>query len=338
VALANLMSPSAGMAQPAKRLTGAAPVKRMFWGAWIGSQLTGHEAPWDMSAVTKFESLTGKGVSLVEFSSPWFDCSSGRCLPFTFPTTPFQDIRDHGAIPVFSWSSQAIPREGSQARFRLRTITKGSYDRYIRTWAKAAKTWGYPFFLRFDWEMNGHWFPWAERANGNHPGDFVAMWRHVHRIFASVGATNVSWVWCPNLGLGSPFARLYPGNAYVDWTCLDGYNWDTPWSSFDQLFRATYDKVTAVVPTKPMMVGETASVERGGSKAAWITDMLTRQLPKRFPRIDAFVWFEKVEAGQRWPIESSRSAQRAFAAGIRSATYTGNIFRSLPRGPIKPLP
>ena len=92
-----------------------------------------------------------------------------------------------------------------------------------RQWATAAKAWGHPFFLRFDHEMNGNWqFPWAELLNGNKPGDYVKAWRHVHDMFTSLGATNVSWVWCPNVSGGStrPMAQLYPGDAYVDLTQL----------------------------------------------------------------------------------------------------------------------
>ena len=73
----------------------------------------------------------------------------------------------------------------------------GTYDAYIREFAEGARDWGHPFFLRFNWEMNGDWFPWAERVNGNQPGEYVAAWRHVHDIFTAVGATNATWVWCP---------------------------------------------------------------------------------------------------------------------------------------------
>src|SRR5207248_57411 len=31
--------------------------RRVYWGAWIGSQLTGTAAPWDMNAVSKFERI-----------------------------------------------------------------------------------------------------------------------------------------------------------------------------------------------------------------------------------------------------------------------------------------
>ena len=30
-------------------------------------------------------------------------------------------------------------------------IANGSQDAYITQWAEAAKAWGHPFFLRFDW-------------------------------------------------------------------------------------------------------------------------------------------------------------------------------------------
>ena len=68
-------------------------------------------------------------------------------------------------------------------------MISGKYDSYIpQNVAEDARDWGHPFFLRFDWEMNGNWFPWSEGVNGNQSGEFVAAWRHVHDIFTSVGA------------------------------------------------------------------------------------------------------------------------------------------------------
>ncbi len=81
--------------------------------------------------------------------------------------------------------------------------------------------------MRFNWEMNGRWFPWSEGVNGNKSGEYVTAWRHVHDIFTAVGANKVTWVWCPNIDPNRIFLDLasqYPGDEYVDWTCLDGYN------------------------------------------------------------------------------------------------------------------
>jgi hypothetical protein len=313
--------------------------KRLYWGAWIGYQFTGQQPPWDMTAVTKFARLVGKGLSVIHFSSPFADCRSGRCIPYDFPTRAFDNVRSYGAIPFFSWGSDALPIIKKRApRYALRTIIAGKHDRYIRAFAIAAKNWGHPFFLEYDWEMNGTWFPWSEGVNGNRTGEFVRAWRHVHDIFTSVGATNVTWVWCPNADPGGVFAPLYllyPGSSYVDWTCIDAYNWNTPWSSFDFMFHGTYNVVSRIAPTKPMVVGEIASTERGGSKATWITDLLT-QLPVRYPRVRGVVWFEKYDNGMDWPIETSKAARGAFARAIASPLYVSNVFGALPDGRIRP--
>jgi mannan endo-1,4-beta-mannosidase len=318
------------------------PGTKLYWGAWIGSQLTGTEAPWDMGAVSKLEQQVGKSLSLVNFSSPFASCSR-TCSFYGFPTGAMENIRSHGAIPFFSWASAAMGgANGSE--FQLADVVNGNYDNYIRGWAESAKAWGKPFFLRFNWEMNGGWFQWSEGVNGNGPGEYVAAWRHVHDIFTQVGASNATWTWCPNVDPDHQMQNLrnlYPGDEYVDWTCLDGYNWGTypqrpdRWRSFSQLFGSTYSEITeSIAPSKPMVIGEVGSSEYGGSKATWISEMLS-QLPTQFPRIRGFLWFDKAEDAD-WPLESSQSSIAAFANGIKSDSYTGNSFASLSAAAIPP--
>ena len=310
----------------------------IYWGAQIGDQLTGEQAPWDMNAVYKFERLAGKNVSLVSFNAAFASCRGSHCTFNPFPYTPFENLRNHGVIPVFSWSSSSISEGTKDPKFSLAKIIHGRYDGYIHEFARAAAAWGHPFFLRFNWEMNGNWFPWSEGLNGNKPGQYVAAWRHLHDIFTSVGATNATWTWCPNIDRDKKLRELYPGNRYVDWTCLDGYNWGTRWSwgrwhPFKRVFSKSYNAVKKIAPSKPMMIGEVASTDIGGSKTAWVKEMLST-LPKRFPKIRAFLWFEVNDRGTHWPIESSRSVTKAFAKGIRSPTYLGNQFGNLETSPI----
>jgi hypothetical protein len=317
----------------------------VYWGAWIGSQLTGNQPPWDMTAATKFEEMTGKKLSILNFSAPFANCSSSPCSFYRFPASEMNTIRSHGSIPFYSWASQSIPSSKEEPNFQLSDVIAGTYDSYIREWATAAKNWGHPFFLRFNWEMNGRWFPWSEGVNGNKSGEFVTAWRHVHDIFTSVGATNVTWVWCPNIDPGNIFLNLagqYPGDNYVDWTGLDGYNWGTNpakpdrWRSFDELYKSTYEKiVNTVAPSKPMMIGEVGSTEYGGSKASWISDMLAK-VPTAYPKIRGLLYFEKYDSNMDWPLETSSSATSAFKAGIQSSAYTTNQYGALGFGPIGP--
>jgi len=317
----------------------------IYWGAWIGDQLTGKQAPWDMNAVAKFEDMSGKPLSLVEFGQPFSTCSGSSCSFYSFPWTPLEDVRQHGAIPVVSWSSQSIPSSVTEPDYQLSDVISGRYDSHIREFATKAKAWGHPFFLRFNWEMNGDWFPWSEGVNGNKPGEYVAAWRHVHDIFTAVGATNVSWVWCPNVawdGTLDHIASSYPGDAYVDWTGLDGYNWGTnpvrqgKWQTFRQLYRSTYQHITeTVAPSKPMMIGEVASSEYGGSKATWIREMLT-QIPAEYPKIRALIWFERFDSGMDWPLETSSTATAAFADGVQNPIFETNTFSSISSSSIGP--
>jgi Glycosyl hydrolase family 26 len=330
---------------PAPPVEPEAPLPSLYWGASIGDHLTGTQAPWDMTAVSKFEQLTGKPLSLVNVFVPFADCSSTPCSFYKFAPGMMEGVRKHGAIPVYSWSSQSIPSRLEEPDFQLSDVISGTYDSYIRSFAEEARTWGHPFFLRFDWEMNGGWFPWAEGANGNQQGEFVAAWRHVHDIFTAVGADNVNWVWCPNVdpdGIFQDLSPLYPGDAYVDWTGLDGYNWGTNpakpdrWLSFDELYGSTYHRIAdTIAPSKPLLIGEMGSTEYGGSKASWIRDALAK-VPASYPKIAGLLWFDTYIEGMDWPIESSGAATSAFAEGIGDPAYASNSYAELNGSPIAP--
>ena len=60
-------SPSAVQAAPPPApVEPSPPAAATYWGAWIGPQFTGTPAPEDMTAVTAFEGLAKKPLSLLE--------------------------------------------------------------------------------------------------------------------------------------------------------------------------------------------------------------------------------------------------------------------------------
>lgn len=319
----------------------AASAQGIYWGAMLGQQFGGLSAPASWTPVVDFEDRDsgGKAPSVLHFGGGhWYSTTCGGYC--AFPADLMTATRSHGAIPFYDWGSDGQPDESP---FTDAQIAAGAQDRYITEWAQAAKAWGHPFFLRLDWEMNGSWTPWGVGSSGTTPSDFVAMWRHVHDIFTGVGATNVTWVWCPNLDYKSslpPFSSLYPGDAYVDWTCLSGYNAGVPWMSFHDLYAASYAGLTAVAPDKPVILGEVASTEHGGSKAQWITAMLA-DLPVSFPRVHGFLWYDRLTQGpgpySDWPIESSPASSAAFARAIANPRFAGARYADFASaGPIAP--
>lgn len=317
----------------------AIPADSAYWGAWIDPGTSEQPSPVNAERIGAFETIAGKPPSLLESYSAWSQCTGETCSrTYEFPEAQLQEIRDRGAIPLFSWASESSSGEVSQPKFQLADIIAGTYDQYVERWATAAREWGHPFFLRFDWEMNGNWFPWGNGVNGNAPGEYAEAWRHVHDIFTRVGATNAAWVWCPFVSPKAS-AAFYPGDAYVDWTCLDGYNntKTSAWRSFKQIFTPSYQAITApapegIAPAKPMLLAEFASSEAGApagsSKGQWITQAF-EALPTEFPAVRGLMWFDYEENGKGWPLETSKSAEAAFAAAIAAPRYLSNAFASL---------
>ncbi len=271
----------------------------------------------DLSQLDKFEQDAAKDVGL-------FSYYQGFAHHPEFDRSGAERLHSRGVQPMITWEPWDYRSGTEQRDFALRRIIDGTYDDYIRRWATGIKAWGKPLMLRFGHEMNGDWYPWAEAANGNAPGDYVNAWRHIHRTFRSVGATNVEWVWSPNAVYegSTPLAGLYPGDRYVDWVGVDGYNWGSSqpgkrWQSFDEIFAPTLAEIDAITG-KPLMLGEVASSEVGGDKAAWVGDFFAEL--KRRPQIRAFVWFNH-DKETDWRIESSEMARSAFAAGVADARY-----------------
>lgn len=215
----------------------------------------------------------------------------------------------------------------NQPAYRPKNITRGDFDNDIRRWASDLRDFGYPIRIRPMCEMNGDWTSWSGAANGNAPADFIPAWRHVHDIFAQEGAVNVSWVWSPNRDGSTAaaeytFSTYYPGDAYVDYVGLSGYNWGTlfnspswisKWENFTEIFQYSYD-VFAARTSKPLMISETAAPDAGGDKAAWISDAF-RTLPVRFPRFESLTWFNYIKETD-WRLEGSGASLAAFRAAI----------------------
>jgi Fibronectin type III domain/Glycosyl hydrolase family 26 len=153
----------------------------------------------------------------------------------------------------------------------------------------------------------------------------VAAWQHVVSIFRSASATNVTWVWAPNCGPTATISSYYPGDSWVDVIGLDGYNWGSSlgkWQSFSEVFGSSYDIVSALSATKPVMITETASAEAGGDKAAWITSAYQTEIPTRFPRVTAVIWFN-VDKEADWRVESSSAAIGAYQSVVASSAWGG---------------
>ena len=212
-------------------------------------------------------------------------------------------------------------------------IIRGLCDDYIRDYALAIKARPERILVKFAHEMNGGGQPWSPINIGVQPSKYVQMWRHVHDVFVSMGVTNVDWVWAP-IYLSYPTTPendihlYYPGDDYVDWVAVSGYNYfdqmpgaPQPWYTFEDIYDAVLSDFACRYP-KPQMIHEFGSVEAYDSmhsKAQWIGDAYLKA--QNYPFLRAIVWYNDRDFTN--PSADFR---------ITSSTYGSGSVQALPAG------
>ena len=269
--------------------------------------------PGGTSSLDQLASLAGRSPGIVMWYVHWGGPWSA------FNANDVQTILARGATPMITWMTDDPTASSPLASLSPSAVAAGADDAYIRSWATGLRSVGGTVMIRLDHEMNGNWCPWSPGVNGTTSAQYVSMWRHVHRIFVNQGATNVRWVWSPNVEYpgSTPLSGLYPGNQYVDVVGLDGYNWGTSqpgkqWQTFDQIFDSSINDVHRI-SSRPLLITEVASTSSGGDKAAWITDFLATLLTRS--DITGFVWFDANKETD-WRFEETSATTSAFSAGL----------------------
>ncbi|HEV7897607.1 MAG TPA: glycosyl hydrolase [Planosporangium sp.] len=280
--------------------------------SFIGVTTT--EGTFNFAPVDAFTRATRHQSAVMMFSQGW--------AVHDFDRTAFDKVARRGMLPMLSWEpwnyrDDNVSKNGdhaAQPQYRSSRIAAGAFDDYVRSYAQGVKSLDYHVAIRFAHEMNGFWYPWGTNVNGNQTGDYVKMWRHVHDVFTSVGATNVTWVWSANVNFDNKtrLAALYPGDDYVDWIGLSGYYGTAGTQGYrspDSIFDATLADLHTF-SKRPIVITETAATDTAGLKAQWVRDFF-QYLPKHADII-GFIWYEAVREAD-WRIASSQAASKAFA-------------------------
>lgn len=305
------------------------------------------QAPFNFATFDDAAVKAGTRQSLVGYFGGWDQ---------TFRPDAVVRAWERGLVPLLTWESRPIGAANDvpeDPEYALPRIIDGAFDDYLHQYAKDVAATGLPLVIRLNHEMNGTWYPWAEQKtngtsnNGNRPGDFVAMWRHVHDIFEAEGANAyVMWLWAPNIVNNLParhqsptyLASLYPGDEYVDMVGLSGYLREpfVPENTFT--FDYTFGRSLAQLRTltaKPIILAEIGATENGGKKTAWVSDVLAAFARPENADLIGLAWFNiavtTVSAGQLvtndWRIDSRAASLEAFRTGLAAPAAN---FRLIP--------
>lgn len=277
-------------------------------GAWLGDQPTD-------DGIKAFNKLQDRDLDIVHMFMDW---STNFDSDFVRRRT--NAVYANNAILLLTWESW---------EYNTVQIMNGNADSYIKKMAQDMKSYGKEIWLRPLHEANGDWYPWAigYESGINTNSTYIAAFRRIVDIFRSEGANNVKWIFnvnCNNVGPNTSFTGIYPGDNYVDYNSIDGYNWGTTqswgstWQSFDEIFLAAYNSLKNY--NKPIFIAEWASAEIGGNKAQWITDSFNR-INSSYDKIFAQVWFSHNKETD-WRINSSEAALNAYKNAIRKTSVT----------------
>lgn len=318
-----IASPSATPTAVPKKPTN--PIYLGMWtqGFWDDPSQTLHP-----EQLINLQNMIGKKTAIAHFYTGWEN------LPKQSFLNTLQAIQSNGWRPMISANPYFFSACEVNGKTLYKAIADGGCDAFLHEVGKNLKQYGSPLFLRFAWEMNIDSMEWSIQKTGSTPADYIAAWRRFHDIVASEGATNVLWVFSPNTITPSSISYnlLYPGESYVDWLGLDGYNWGTTqswskWESFSHVFSQSYNTLVSLAPGKPLMLAEVNTTNVGGDKALWYKDMLGTQLPYNFPHIKAVVFYNENRQKEKvnWLINISPSSLQSFSENINNPLYLSSF-------------
>ncbi|QIY72862.1 glycoside hydrolase family 26 protein [Streptomyces sp. RLB1-33] len=275
------------------------PAKKYFGVAVDG-------APSSMKPVDAFAKTVGKKPNMVGSYSSW---GNG------FNAEGAKNVFDDGGLLYVSWEP---------FKPGLGEIADGSQDTYIKKFAASVRKTAVPVAISFGHEMNGHWYPWGTKDTT--AATFVKAWRHIHDLFQEEGATNVVWVWSPNVVNPVPSVKLepyWPGDAYVDWVGIVGYWAQTGAHTFDTLYGPTRRQVAGFTD-KPVLISET-SAEPGERRRADVRGLLGGV--EANDDVIGFLWFN-IPKRADWRIQSSPLALAEFKRLIADDAFGFEVPRS----------
>jgi mannan endo-1,4-beta-mannosidase len=224
-------------------------------------------------------------------------------------STVLRAYQDH-MLTVLSWQP---------ADTTLAAIAAGSQDRYISGFADQVGASPVPVAIDFAHEFNGNWMQWG--AGGSQhatAAQFVAAWQRIHDLFTAAGATNVIWVWAPNIinpVSNVDLASYWPGAGYVDWIGLSAY-WtgEDHEDSWPTLIGWTEDKLSHFTHD-PIVITETGA-EQGAHKAGWVSAMMAGFASD--PKVIGLIYFDygfKQQERADWTLEDDPGALAAWSTG-----------------------
>lgn len=304
-------------------------VRPIYLGMWTQGFWDDTNKVLHPETLTSFEQKLGKRFAIAHYYRGW------EYLDSEYLRKELAIIDSYGWRPMISANPYFFDRCVSNNLPLYKAIVQGNCDGFLQAAARNLKLFAKPVFLRLAWEMNINSMEWSIQQSHSSSEDFASAWRHMHDVFIAEQATNILWVFSPNVESNDsiPYENIYPGDSYVDWLGLDVYNWGntqswSTWEGFSELFSQSYSHIISIAPNKPLMIAEINTTDVGGDKARWYRNLLEQELPYDFPKVSAVVFYNEDRTQKEqvnWLIDISNESFTAFKKGLQKPFYQSSF-------------
>ncbi len=182
-------------------------------------------------------------------------------------------------------------------------------------------------YLRPGHEANGNWYGWS----GN-PEAYIYAWRRMYGIVnPGFSKSQLQWIWSVNnTDQGGITAEsYYPGDIYVDWFGIDGYNWGKSfvwgdWNSPNSIFDNMLTRLRVLSPNKPVSINEVSSTTTPNGVAAknqWISTMFDYAYQNNIRMLS---WFNE-DKETDWSIFGGRNGDTTFQGQNVFSNYAAAV-------------
>jgi hypothetical protein len=264
----------------------------------------------------KYERAIGRRFDIVKDYVSW---QPG----VTFPNDAYTKLAAHGRRIVYvSWNAINYDTRNSVS---YQSIADGKWDKsVIVPEAQRLKAFHQKIFIDFNHEFDAK----AQSGKGT-PAQYVAAYRHIHKVFHNQGVKNVIWSWVSTGTIGNTayIKASWPGAHYVDWVGYDPYNfasctgrpWRTPFRTFQPFYH--WLRTQPGMRSKPILLGEYASAP-GRHLRHWYVS-LAKTL-RHLPRIKAlFQWSAPTVENCNVSLANHNEALAGFAKASHARSVTG---------------
>jgi hypothetical protein len=314
------------------------PLENRIYHAMSPDIFTGWSSWTNPKIIEETVSYVEKDLAWVSVSNTWFprggktDCRQSMFHPFDpgihFPKGDVETALRAGYTPSIRMLPYDRCISDDYEGYKLQTFIDGKHDEKLRAWARDAKEVPSPLLVTFGVEVNGEWFPWNMRHNGDMEkreyGDpseydgherFRDAYRHIVDIFREENVQNVTWFYHVNCvwptDVDNPVSSVdayYPGDDYIDWIAMSCYGsqdarnpfwWDMSYT-FDRSYKLLEDS-EIIGKDKPIALME-FGVTEDPRKPQWIETFFDDLVSGKYPRLRAVAWWQSqfcIEYGER---------------------------------------